>query len=158
MKKTYLQKGFTLIELLVVIAIIGILSSVVLASLSTARNKGSDAKIQGQLTSIRSQAELYTGTGTAFTAAQCATTANTLFDTANGGVGTILSGFILTKTRCASAAGLPSNGAAWAVAAETSTGAWCVDSTGVSRGTVAAGTAYSTNLTSVIGVGATSCL
>ena len=53
------SEGFTLIELLVVIAIIGILSAVVLASLNTARNKGSDAAIQSNLGTIRSQAEIY---------------------------------------------------------------------------------------------------
>jgi len=57
MKK--LQKGFTLIELLVVIAIIGILSSIVLASLSSARSKGTDAAITSTLSNMRAQAELF---------------------------------------------------------------------------------------------------
>lgn len=51
-------RGFTLIELLVVIAIIGLLSSVILASLNGARNKGADAAIKSQMKSIQSQAEI----------------------------------------------------------------------------------------------------
>lgn len=58
MKKT-LHRGFTLIELLVVIAIIGILASVVLASLNSARDKGSDAAIRASINNTRAQAELY---------------------------------------------------------------------------------------------------
>lgn len=59
-----LKRGFTLIELLVVVAIIGILSSVVLASLNSARIKGSDAAIKANLANMRGQAAIYyDGTG-----------------------------------------------------------------------------------------------
>lgn len=53
------SKGFTLIELLVVIAIIGILSSVVLASLNSARQKSRDAKRISDVKQIQLALELY---------------------------------------------------------------------------------------------------
>jgi len=64
MKKNYKrglsrQGGFTLIELLVVIAIIGILASIVLASLDSARKKGRDARRVADIKQIQLALELY---------------------------------------------------------------------------------------------------
>lgn len=53
------SKGFTLIELLVVIAIIGVLASVVLASLNNARRKSRDARRIADIKQIQLALELY---------------------------------------------------------------------------------------------------
>lgn len=53
------HKGFTLIELLVVIAIIGVLSVIVLASLSVARGRARDAKVRSDLHQIQTALQLY---------------------------------------------------------------------------------------------------
>lgn len=53
------KQGFTLIELLVVIAIIGLLSSIVLASLNNARRKARDARRIADFKNIGLAMELY---------------------------------------------------------------------------------------------------
>lgn len=131
------NRGFTLIELLVVIAIIGILSSVVLASLNTARFKGSDAAVQADLATVKTQAEIFFGDngnsyGTAVSDNSCAAAVGTLFaeptianaiaaaDTANG-EGTVTCNS--SSTAYAVQAQLLNNTATY----------WCVDSTGNSK-------------------------
>ena len=53
------SKGFTLIELLVVIAIIGLLASIVLVSLNTARVKARDTRRKTDLKQIQLTLEMY---------------------------------------------------------------------------------------------------
>ena len=57
--RKYKNKGFTLIELLVVIAILGLLMSIVLASLNNARKKTRDARRLSDMRQILLALELY---------------------------------------------------------------------------------------------------
>jgi type IV pilus assembly protein PilA len=143
--KTNTKKGFTLIELLVVIAIIGILSSVVLASLNSARNKGADAAVKGNLNGIRTQAELYydnnsSSYGTlafASASASCATQASgNLFADP-----TIKSAIVAAVASGNGNASCVASSTGWAVSVPLkTTGSWCVDSNGRATTSVATAT------------------
>ena len=58
------NSAFTLMEILVVIAIIGVLSTVVMASLSSARGRSINASIKSSLANARAQGELFQATNT----------------------------------------------------------------------------------------------
>jgi prepilin-type N-terminal cleavage/methylation domain-containing protein len=121
MKK--MQKGFILIELLVVVAIIGILASVVLASLNTARAKGADAAVKANLANMRAQAELFYDSNNNQYTNVCAdanmSKAETSATTAGGNGGVCTDG--------------AQAWAAWAGLKSDTTKAWCVDNTGTSK-------------------------
>ena len=124
MKKT---QGFTLIELLVVIAIIGILSSIVIASLNSARTKGAVSAAKGQMSQMRAQAEIYyESNGNSYgTSTTCATG---MFSAPTGLAAQITQiGNNVTSASCSTG----DNGQKWSYRATLKDATvWCIDNSG----------------------------
>lgn len=61
-----LKKGFTLLELIIVIAIIGILATVILAALGSAKEKGRDGRRERDIHEIQTALGLYHTSNSAY--------------------------------------------------------------------------------------------
>jgi prepilin-type N-terminal cleavage/methylation domain-containing protein len=125
------NKGFTLIELLVVIAIIGILSGLIVVSMSGAQNAAKDARIKATMDQMRSAAEIYKLTNATYGTYAGVTTCN---DAAGfivaGSDGEKLCDDMLTQV--ADGLLIHSTTSSYCVEKTMNTGTWCVDSTGYS--------------------------
>lgn len=139
-----LHRGFTLIELLVVVVIIGVLATIVVASLNSASKKGKDAGIKSNLVDARAQGEIFYNTNTVNPLSYIDVCTNGVVGGAQG-----IGAAVYAATQAAGLANFTNDaassisqavcnddpsGAAWASEVPLRQGGfWCVDSTNASK-------------------------
>ena len=130
MQKT---KAFTLIELLVVIAIIGILSGLIIVSMSGAQNAAKDARIKSAMDQFRSTSEIYKLNNAGYGATSVSLTA-TCTGTAGSLIASSSDGLSLCNDIQSQGAGtltIYSNTTAYCIQKDLPGGStWCLDSIG----------------------------
>lgn len=124
-------RGFTLVELLVVIAIIGILTSVILGSVNTARDKGVDATVRMNLKGVRDQMALYYDVNGLTYADACASDPNVANAVASSLV-TVSAVPTLGGQGDGECVSTDTEWAVWVNLKSDASNAWCVDSAGMS--------------------------
>lgn len=136
-------RGFTLMELLVSVAIIGMLSSIVLTSVASARTKGVNAAIKSNLAGARAEAALYYGdAGNSYEGVCAASGADRIGDSVSAaeiGYKGSVTGYgdaVASTWDTAQCHDSANAWAAWVPLRGSTSGsilAWCVDGLGVSK-------------------------
>jgi len=127
------KKGFTIIELIVVIAIIAVLAGIVLINVTQYINKGKNAAIEGNLSTLLTDSATY-------------------FDTTTGGTGAT---FIASSYKSDVSAAITNAGGSLNVFGDPASQAWCGSSSTLAAGSTPASTfcVDSTGYKGVLGSG-----
>jgi len=129
------QRGFTIIELIVVIAIIAVLAAIVLVNVTQYINKGKDAAIKGNLSTIMTNAAVFfdlcgqytANAGSSITKCRSAFTAATDY--------TVPVAAVVSAGKAVTPGTVSANFCACGTLYDTTNGTYCVDTTGYKKQT-----------------------
>ncbi len=129
------SKGFTIIELLVVVAIIAVLAAIVLVNVTQYINQGKNAAIQGNMTTMLTNAAVFYDQGGSYTNFQTAdgyTAPAQAVDLANDGVDNdnVVYGCNLADCTAASVTAWCSCSVVYTAGTVPASSTFCIDSTG----------------------------
>lgn len=130
--RSAMAKGFTIIELIVVVAIIAVLAAIVLVNVTAYINKGKNAAIMGNLSTIMTNGAVYIDSSTTGYDSFCTNAAVTAPAAAIVGAGGAVTKVCTTAAWCVCST-------TKVTSAEVTNTTFCVDSTGYKKATANTG-------------------